>query len=129
MEQKIKFAIVLCALLTGLGHVLCEDIDQGLTAPAAPEVNNGLAQTFDSQNIESQSGAVKAELRHHPGPDSEHYDFGHSSSITPSPPIEYQPSESWPESQSDGFSTNQFQQFPTISQPINSAPPLYKAGN
>ena len=127
MAQKIKLGIVLCVLWTCIGSILCEDIDQELTAPSAPEINNGLAQTFDNQNLRSQNAAVEAELRHHPGHDTEHFDFEHTPSLTPSQPFEHQSSESWTAPQEIGFTTNQFEVFPIHSP--QAAPPVYKAGS
>ena len=130
----MKTVLVFCVLWMGLGISSCENIDQGLTAPAAPDQNNVSTNptvvVSESENLESPIEAVKAEFRHHPG-----HDYGHEhSNVDPSSThtsshqtIHTFPAHSdpWQPSQADGFNANHFS---TYSQPTNTFSPQFKTG-
>jgi len=134
-------AFVFFVLLMGLGSSSCENIDQGLTAPAAPDQNNistkPTSVASDAKDLELPIEAVKAEfrkhheekdLRHHHDHDHENGISDHSTTHTPSHqntnsfPAHSDP---WQPSQANGFNANH---FPTYSQPTNTFSPQFKTG-
>jgi len=130
----MKTVFAFFVLWMGLGRSSCENIDQGLTAPAAPDQNNVSTKptvvVSETKNLESPIEAVKAEFRHHPGHDYDHANSNidpsttHTSShqTTYSFPANEDP---WQPSQADGFNANHFS---TYSQPTNTFSPQFKTG-
>ena len=133
----MKTVFVFWVLWMGLGSTFCENLEQGLTAPAAPDQNTASTKptvvVSATKNLESPIQAVKAEFRHHPGHDHNHENNNvdpstkHTSSHqnTYSFPA-HESSDPWQPLQADGFNTNHFSAY---SQPTNTFSPQFKTGN
>ena len=125
----MKFLIIFYVVCVCLNSILCNEIDYD-TAPAATDNNDSLAppqeEALDTQNTDPPISYVEAELRHHPGHDTEHTNVEPTHTFAPSDATFYQSPEHWQPSQTDGHTANTFSPY---LQSTNPAPPLFKTGN
>ena len=130
----MKFLIIIYVFCVCLNSIVCNEIDYD-TAPAATDNNDSLAapqeETLNTQSTDPPISYVEAELRHHPGHDTEHTNVEPTHTFTPSDASFssnsfYQPSEPWQPSQIDSHTSNTFSPY---LQSTNPAPPLFKTGN
>ena len=130
--KKMKILITFYVFCWCLSSISCDNIDYD-TAPAATD-NDSLAppqeEASNTQSTDPPISYVEAELRHHPGHDTEHNNVEHTHTFTPSDETFssssfYQPPEPWQPSQSNGHTANTFSPY---LQSTNPAPPLFKTG-
>ena len=130
----MKFLIIFYVVCVCLNSIVCNEIDYD-TAPAATDNDDGLEpqpeEALKPQITDPPISYVEAELRHHPGHDTEHTNVAPTHTFTPSDATFssnsfFQSPEPWQPSQTDDHTANTFSPY---LQSTNPAPPLFKTGN